>query len=485
VDQALLSVLQTKHFFVRLFGLSHKTVIFDEVHAYDTYMATLLQHLLRWLAAMDTTVILLSATLPARSRQELVEAYTGRDLDLSALYPSITWATKDAEGVLPLSASATSTRTLALEWIDGELEALVESLRDALWEGGCVAVICNTVGRAQEVYNLLADESLVPENDLILFHARFPFAWRQEIEDRVLARFRKDATDRPSQAIVVATQVIEQSLDLDFDLMVSQVAPVDLLLQRAGRLHRHTRDRRPAPLSTPRLWVMLPEMQGNLPQWGSDGWIYAPYVLLRSYLVLRGCETLTVPDDVPALIAAVYDDPEMLPPVADASLANALEKAYEQMLEKMDQQEYQAEMNLIAWPDDADVFSTRNRQLDEDNPELHEAWRALTRLTRPSVTLVCLHRQADGRVTLEPEGQIPVDLTRKPNRQLTTELAQHAVTISDYRVVKHFLSLETPLGWREHALLRYYRAAIFDHGRCECTDTLLTLDRHRGLIIGK
>lgn len=492
VDQALLSVLQTKHFFVRLFGLSHKTVIFDEVHAYDTYMSTLLQHLLRWLAAMETTVILLSATLPSQTRRELVKAYTGRNsadlqtgqnLDSSTPYPAITWATAEGEAVVPLETSSTSARTLTLEWHDGRPVSWLEPLREALKDGGCVAVICNTVARAQELYGLLETEHLVPDEDLLLFHARFPFVWRQEIEDQVLRRFGPDTPDRPKRAIVVATQVIEQSLDLDFDLMISHAAPVDLLLQRAGRLHRHKRDERPARLCTPRFWILQPDLREGLPQWGNDGRIYAPYVLLRSYLALRDREGLMVPDDVPALIAAVYDDPETLPPVADPDLALALEEAYGKMLEDIDKQEWQARGNLIAWPHDEDVFSMRNKQLDEDNPELHETWRALTRLARPSITLVCLHRRADGLLTLESEGQTPVDLTRQPDRGLAIELWEHSVAVSDYRVVRHFLAEEPPAGWLKSASLRYCRAAIFEHGRCECQDAVLTLDRRKGLII--
>jgi CRISPR-associated endonuclease/helicase Cas3 len=248
-------------------------------------------------------------------------------------------------------------------------------------------------------------------------------------------------------------------------------------------LHRHKRDERPARLSTPRFWILQPDLKEGLPQWGNDGRIYAPYVLLRSYLALRDREVLTVPDDVPALIAAVYDDPETIPPVADPNLAQALEKAYGKMLEDIDKQETQARGNLIAWPHDEDVFSMRNKQLDEDNPELHETWRALTRLARPSITLVCLHRQADGRLTLEPEGQTPVDLTRQPDRGLAIELWEHSVAVSDYRVVRHFLADEPPAGWLKNASLRYYRAAIFEQGRCECQDAVLTLDRQRGLII--
>ncbi len=300
VDQSLLAVLQTKHFFVRLFGLSHKTVIFDEVHAYDTYMNTLLRRLLAWLRQMGASVILLSATLPAQTRQALIEAYTGQPFQQPVEYPAITWATaqtfevfaqrtsKVFSGVIPLETS--QARTINLAWINPE--ALLETIRAAVEAGGCVAVLCNTVNQAQAIYRLLEAEKLVPDDDLILFHARFPFYLRQKIEKAVLEKFGKpDETQpnrRPSKAIVVATQVIEQSLDLDFDLMISYLAPVDLLLQRAGRLHRHRRDSRPVGLETPWLLLMQPELENDLPELGVDKLIYAPYILLRS----QGCSVL-------------------------------------------------------------------------------------------------------------------------------------------------------------------------------------------------
>ena len=126
---------------------------------------------------------------------------------------------------------------------------IVEKLREKLNNGGCAAVICNTVTRAQEVFQAIqkleGEEKLCDDANLFLFHARFPMAWREEIEQKVLRMFGpgpekgKPNPDRPRRAIVVATQVIEQSLDLDFDVMISDLAPVDLLLQRSGRLHRH------------------------------------------------------------------------------------------------------------------------------------------------------------------------------------------------------------------------------------------------------
>ena len=484
VDQALMSVLQTKHFFVRLFGLSHKTVIFDEIHAYDTYMSTLFQRLLRWLAATKTTVVLLSATLPEQTRRQLVQAYTGRPLARSVVYPAITWASAETDGVLPVATSSTGARTLAVEWIDREPPALVEILRTALQDGGCAAVICNTVGRAQAMYQALADAHIVPDDDLILFHARFPLNRRQEIEGRVLSRFGKDG-QRPKRAIVVATQVIEQSLDLDFDLMITDLAPADLVLQRAGRLHRHARPKkRPPNLTEPRLLVTMPQMQDDLPVWGNDGWIYEPYVLLRSYLALHGRSEIAVPSDVQALIEAVYGGPDLIPGDPDATWRGALDQAYREMTRQVDKDRFQARNNLIAKPDDEDVLRADNRQLDEDNPELHETWRALTRLARLSVRLVCLHQQPGG-VTLDPDGGQPVALDEQPGRQLAAELARRVVNVSSYPVVQHFLDQDPPSGWQKHSMLRYYRAAIFGEGRCDAGDYWLILDPHLGLLVEK
>ncbi|NLF15088.1 MAG: CRISPR-associated helicase Cas3' [Anaerolineaceae bacterium] len=484
VDQALLGVLQAKHFFVRLFGLSHKTVIFDEIHAYDTYMATLFHRLLRWLAAMDTTVVLLSATLPDTARRELMQAYTGRPFTHPVRYPAISWATADGDGVVPIEASPLCARTVALAWIDGAPAALTEALRAKLAGGGCVAVICNTVGRAQEVYRTLAEAQLVPDDDLYLFHARFPAGQRQAIEDAVLAKFGADLSRRPQRAIVVATQVIEQSLDLDFDLMVSDLAPVDLVLQRAGRLHRHQRSNRPTALAEPCLWLTCPQLRDDLPRWGSDAYVYEPYILARSYLALRNHTRITVPDDVQALIALVYDEADMADGllVVDPAMQQPLDRDRAKMLERRDKQQYIARRNLIPSPEDEDVLGAANRQLDEDNPELHEAWRALTRLAPPSVTLVCLHEQ-NGRVTLDEEGLVPIDLAQLPDQQMTKALARRSVGVSNYRVVQHLLAQEPPEGWREHPMLRYHRAAIFRQGRCEAGGQSLVLDPKLGLLV--
>jgi len=481
VDQALLSVLQTRHFFVRLFGLSHKTVIFDEVHAYDTYMSTIFHRLLEWLHAVGTSVVILSATLPMRTRRELLQAYAGADVDPPvAPYPAIAWAMDNQTGVLPLVAPA--SRALGLEWV--EPETIAHRLVTELQDGGCAAVICNTVKRAQEMYRAIKKTGIVPEQDLMLFHARFPFAWRDEIEKEVLSRFGKGG-QRPGKAIVVATQVIEQSLDLDFDLMVTDLAPVDLILQRAGRLHRHQQNSRPVPLSSPRLLITMPALENGVPDFGRDVYVYERYVLLRSYLALQGRQQITLPDETAMLIETVYGDEELPVDAISPAVTAALVEARKKMQRHEEEDVFKARQKLVSRPQVEDVLAESNLALEEDKPELHRVLQALTRLIPPGVSLVCLHQTAAGLV-LEPDGSRPtVDLAREPDPDMTEQLAQHTLTVSHPPVRDYFLDQPVPAGWREHPLLKDHREVVFLDGQCSLASTpyTLRLSRELGLEI--
>jgi len=486
VDQALLSVLQTRHFFVRLFGLAHKTVIFDEVHAYDTYMSTLFQRLLQWLRAVGTSVIILSATIPAKTRWELLRAYVGTDdLELpGAKYPSLTWAADDRVGTVPLPAF--SPRRIALEWIPREPRAIAEHLAEGLRAGGCAAVICNTVRRAQQVYQALKEAAFGPAQDLILFHGRFPFAWRRDIERGVLARFGRGSAD-PRKGIVVATQVIEQSLDLDFDLMISDLAPVDLLIQRAGRMHRHERARRPAPVGRPRLLLCTPDGVDGMPDFGADVYIYDRYVLLKSWLVLQGRKHLTLPQDTEMLIESVYGEPDAAAQDVGDEMAQELARTRQQMDQDHRKHVAKAYACLVPAPDDEELLYAQNPMLDEDNPELHEAFRALTRLGRLGVDLVCLH-ETDSGLMVEPDGsERVVDLDEEPDEEMVQILAQYKMSVTHYSAVKHFLGQKVPRGWRKCPGLRYARAAVFSGGVCRLDGTsfVLRLSRELGLGIEK
>jgi CRISPR-associated endonuclease/helicase Cas3 len=483
VDQALLSVLQARHFFLRLFGLSHKTVIFDEVHAYDTYMSTIFHRLLGWLRSLGTSVVVLSATLPKQTRRELLRAYSGRDALFaeSASYPTITWATGEQSGVVPLEKG--EERVLALGWIGREPEAIVERLRTELREGGCAAVICNTVGRAQDVYRALRSSEIMPPEELHLFHARFPMAWRDEIEATVLSAFGKNG-ERPERAVVVATQVIEQSLDLDFDLMISDLAPVDLVLQRAGRLHRHDRGTRPPPLRLPQLLIAKPAETDGVPDFGSDSYVYEEYVLLRSYLSFRDRARLTLPGDTSGLIEAVYSGEEETEELTPA-LAAALADAWAKMQRHEEEHVHKARQKLVRPSDADDLLEMRSLDLEEDSPELHEAFQALTRVGRPGISLVCLHTGPHG-LTIDPDGSGPdMDLEEPPHSEVTRQLAMHTLSISHRPVFDYLRAQPVPKGWEHHPLLRNHRPAVFTDGLCVLGDSgyTLRLTRELGLEI--
>jgi CRISPR-associated endonuclease/helicase Cas3 len=482
VDQALLSVLQVRHFFVRLLGLSHKTVIFDEVHAYDTYMSALFQRLLAWLRLSGTSVVILSATLPARTRRELLQAYAGDEANVpEAAYPCITWAMQAQTGALPIQA--TQTHALGLEWVGRAPQAIAERLKTELREGGCGAVICNTVRRAQEVYQAVRAAGIVADEDLILFHALFPFGWRDAIETEVLARFGKDGR-RPHKAIVVATQVIEQSLDLDFDVMISDLAPVDLLIQRAGRLQRHARDARPAPLRNPRLIVAagrVDEDAGTLE--GSDHDIYEAYLLLRSYLALQGRPRLELPGDTAALIEAVYGDAA----APAGTWEPALARSRQEMEAHQAEASYQARLKLVPSPQADNLLSKSNLGLAEDSPDLHTALQALTRLGPPSISLVCLHR-VDGKLRTQPEDSGPeIDLDQAPDATITQALVQASLSVSRRGIVSYYRTQEAPAGWQKHPLLKRYYVAIFEDGVCPLpgSDYSLRVTRELGLEVLK
>jgi CRISPR-associated endonuclease/helicase Cas3 len=491
VDQALLSVLQARHFFMRLFGLGHKTVIFDEVHAYDVYMSTIFQRLLSWLRAVGASVVVLSATLPVRTRHQLLKAYLGTDgvkdeMDLDVSYPAVTWANENGLGALALPAPP--DRRIALEWVERDPEAVVQRLRDELRDGGCAAVICNTVGRAQEIYRTLRDVGVAPTSDLILFHARFPFAWRDGVENRVLNDFGKEpGAGRPNKAIVVATQVIEQSLDLDFDLMVTDMAPVDLVLQRAGRLHRHQHDERPALLESPRLLIAAPAARDGVPDFEESAYVYERYVLLRSYLALRGREALALPSETVDLIEAVYGDENEGLSSASESFAEALEEARKEMERNQNKEQGEARRRLIAAPDNRRLMNISEALLEEEKPELHQALQALTRLIPPNISLVCLHRVGDD-LFLEPDGSgSTIDVSQPPSPELTQKLARHTVSVSHRAILDYFRAEPIPEGWRKHTLLHTHRLATFQDGVCELKGTpyLLCLSREFGLEIIK
>jgi len=498
IDQALLAVLQTKHVFVRLFGLAHKTVILDEVHAYDAYMSTLLERLLEWLAALGCSVVLLSATLPKGRRRALLKAYAGKpETDVGEEeeeYPRLSWVHNGEIHAKHFPPAEERRSCLRLQWIPGDLESLGGSLKEALAEGGCTAVVCNTVGRAQEVY--LALKKHFPPEELDLFHARFPFEERDKREQRALIRFGKPGdpkVKRPHRAILVATQVIEQSLDLDFDLMVTDLAPVDLMLQRAGRLHRHERQRKPR-LTEPQLWVIEPEVDSEgIPDFcrRRRKYVYDSHILFRSWLALQkgNREVVNVPEDVEDLIGLVYDTrdcPEGLPDPLPMTWGHTWTKLRDDLDGDVDE----AERRIIKPPGySGALWRMIVDPLEEDSPQLHAAFQALTRLSTATVSIVCLYASSEGP-RLKADGRDVIDLMVEPTGVLVEKLLRRSLSISHGGVVHALLENgRVPDKWRKCALLRNHHVVVFDSAcRTQIGDFTLDLDEGqngRGLVIGK
>lgn len=489
IDQSLLSVIQTKHWFVRLFGLMGKVVIFDEVHAYDAYTSTLLERLLCWLAEIDCTVIILSATLPEDKRRSLVKAYSGRDLTgRHHRYPRITLGSprrypddRSRKRAVCREVPMGESRTVRLEFANPDVQSLGALLADRLRNGGCAAVICSTVDRSIEVFRHL--QGSLQDTECSLFHARTLQMWRREREEEVLRKFGKGAkqsdgmflnTHRPRRSVLVATQVIEQSLDLDFDLMVSEMAPVDLLLQRLGRLHRHVRAR-PQGLELPRLVVLCDAKASGQPpeSFGkSIEWVYDRYVLLRTWLVLRGRDKIVIPEEIEEMIESVYGSEEA--PCGDG-WSEALSSARNLMESQREESEQAAGRLLVTAPEDpADLIEHFNDQLtDDDNPEVHKTMRAATREGDPSVTVVMLHHGE----TLPAATGIPE----------IRKLLDRSVKIS-HRGIFHALlhNGESPAFWASSAHLSHARLLRLDEwDQARIKNWLVTVDERLGIVIKK
>lgn len=328
IDQALMVAVRGKHNMLRLLGLAGKVLVVDEVHAYDSYMQGLLRVLLTWLGKLGVPVILLSATLPQRVAHRLVESYlcgAGTELtpDLSLTYPgwmfagASTGTATSFEIDCPESSLAVEVHTVPqTAGIPSRAQALQDLLSPLVTSDyGCVGIICNTVAEAQDTFremrrwfDEISDGAGTPPT-LTLLHSRFPGQRRKAITDTVVAAYGKNG-GRP-RGVVISTQLLEQSIDLDFDLIISDLAPVALLLQRAGRGHRHAGRTRPPWADRPRLAVLVPtDSAGELALPRSWPFVYPESLLRRTYelLVERAGEPIAIPGHVQQVMEKVYDE---------------------------------------------------------------------------------------------------------------------------------------------------------------------------------
>lgn len=329
VDQAMTAVLNVKHYFVKLFALAGKTLIIDEVHAYDAFMQPALKRLLSWCRHLKITVILLSATLPQAMKRELINSYRGRGGDktgLSAAYPLITYVQEELKQFEVGKTRKEEEIDCTLFQCGSDYSRLIPTLESRLEQGANILWICNTVSRAQEIFTLLAVH-LSDTIPLYLFHSRYTVRDRAHIEGEINTLFGPEQEKRPRGTITISTQTIEQSLDVDFDFMISEIAPIDLLLQRVGRMFRHERWRPPS-IRGPEIVILIPVSEQLHPvDEGKNqllfgiAEVYEPYLIYRTIITLAQQQKISLPRQYRELVEAVYGDSPLDPFTLEGELA--------------------------------------------------------------------------------------------------------------------------------------------------------------------
>ena len=321
IDQALLSVLPSRHQSLRLLGLMRRVLVLDEVHAYDAFMQREMERLLEFQAGLGGSAILLSATLPLSVRERLSDAFARgmgagpdpgpgddtRNMD----YPMATIRASKVHLTRSVSGQSGRARSLPVRFLRSSDEALDEVERAAKADKA-VLYIRNSVDDALDAAAALSARGL----DARVFHARFALVDRLKIERCVVDTFgKKSEPEDRRRKVLIATQVVEQSLDLDFDVMVSDLAPIDLLIQRAGRLWRHERPERHERGGCPELLVMGPEPVADADEdwfiraFPRAGYVYRDHARLwLTARTLQDAGAIESPGGLRMLIESVYGD---------------------------------------------------------------------------------------------------------------------------------------------------------------------------------
>lgn len=373
VDQAMMAAMFVRYGVLRLLGLSAKTLVIDEVHAYDTYMQNILEGLLSWCRALEIPVVLLSATLPPEKKRRLLGIYTQDPV--SNVYPAISAVTDTGKlQIVPVSHVA-MRQNYAVELLPilHQPEAIAAASMEKVSRGGCLCVLLNTVSQAQETFSALRQSGF--PGTLLLFHARFLAERRDEIEQQCVRLFGKDRSHRPAKAILVATQVVEQSLDVDFDFLLTAVAPMDLLLQRMGREYRHGGMFRPDQQRNPTVTILTPP-QGDYRQ---DAAVYPACLLRRTVHLLEQKQEILVPEDVAQLVADAYDSSK----VPQQELSAWMENLAEAELRGAAAEQYK-----LGRPEKR--FRPLVSQAEFDDLEQQSYFSAQTRLSPPTVRISLL-----------------------------------------------------------------------------------------------
>ncbi|GAA2154719.1 CRISPR-associated helicase/endonuclease Cas3 [Kitasatospora kazusensis] len=495
IDQLLFAATRTKHVMLRAAGLVGKVVVLDEVHAADVYMSQFLEEGLWWLGQAGVPVVLLSATLPPVQRRKLVGAYLAGarsaepgvvELPEPQGYPSVTaaWVGEGgaAEFVVEHARSWREDLGVRVEVLaDGppavpegpagpgapagpvsEEAALVQLLGERLADGGCALVIRNTVARAQATFEALRESF---GTDVRLLHGRLHAGHRADRTRECLQLLGPPGPEheRPGRLVLVATQLAEQSFDVDADLLVTDLAPVDLLLQRIGRLHRHGGQRRPARVAVPTVVVTGFSERGDDAPWilGASEEIYGRYLLLRTAALVMAATggTWSVPGQVPELVARVYGEDSGVVPDSWAEEEAQARRAWDRCQEK---RRMAARDFVLTRPGEHGAATLEGLHYAGAPGSLAEGqFEALVRDGDRSVEVVLVRRDGQGLRAvsgrrLGPGGEVTAQ-TLDDVLAGTVRLPASLTAAAEAELV--------PLpGWRGHPWLRYSQALVLDDG---------------------
>lgn len=481
-DQAQMAVLPVRYSALRLLAMSGKTVVVDEAHSFSPFSHMQLLRLLHWLGALNCPVVLLSATLPASTACQLVRAYlsgAGRtgieEKSLAPDYPG--WLFADAATATTHRMSqraqnqhrAAQRRTARIRTrpvvyrrlghegrpvpADERLAVIADILRPVLRYGGCAAVVCATVADAQDTYRYLRSVWTGPLGDLVLVHARVR-GWRRRDVLREVRRRLGPRGPRPDRLVVVTTSLLDTSLDIDVDLMVSDLASLARLLQRLGRLGRFTRlwagrdhERRPVwwnGSDVPVLTVLEPVSARGAtalpPGWAA---VEPALTLHHTARILTALEKepLTVPDNVQHLVEQVHG----------AASVSAQETARLQQMQATQhtrtvREQQLSSIHLAPPPKRVSSLADLHRQF------LTTA-QAATRLGVLPRRLLPCYRSPNGTLTFDAAGRIPLPDQEHLSARHVRSILEQSLPVPAAWVARAPAGHQPPESWQQHPLL--------------------------------
>lgn len=482
VDQLLLMGLKQKHLALRHLGMSGKVVVIDEVHAYDIYMDSYLEKAVQWLGAYHVPVIALSATLPVAKRNSLLQTYcvgkygnkrfktTNEDWKTCHSYPLL--SILDGKTLKQVSDFSDELKNTSIEITRLNIEdsELIKTINQKISDGGVAGVIVNTVRRAQELARL-AESKMPSDVNILVLHSAFLATDRRKLENKLQDAIGKNKK-RPYKMIVIGTQVLEQSLDIDFDVMYTDIAPMDLILQRIGRLHRH-QIQRPKKLEKPQLYIMGINEFGNYGDANES--IYAKYLLTKTDYFLK--DKVNIPSDISDLVQKVYSE------TTDSEIKNLRES--KQIFEiNQKKSKHKANGYQIEAPDDEE---TLHGWLDNDSgTDLKDSKaEAAVRDTNESIEIVLLYQDDKGYNLLN--GQSIEDVYDNIIAQQLIRLP-HALTINIDRSIEELEKITTKHfpQWKDSNWLKGSLALVLDKNKeTEFNGYSVKYSRDLGLIYKK